>query len=85
MLELEVDVEVLGNISCDGCGLYDDARNFLSIDTKEGDSTLRRFGIDMNDPSDAALIRTSYAGAICPECGNYGSFDFHPDTDRYPL
>ena len=72
-------VEIIKNIGCDFCGYYDRAEKFPEIDTPKWDRIMQDFNLDEK------LVRTMYAGAICPGCGNYSSFDFHPDKKRWPV
>jgi len=70
----------MGNYECDFCYHYAPGETFLEIETEEGRSLLKEFGIDSdNNADDRSSVQTMYAGAICPECGNYSSFDMDPD------
>lgn len=70
------------NISCDRCGYYDSAGKFPDIYTSEGLMVLKKFGWDISNPSHRGHIQTMYAGAICPECGNFSELDFDPDNNK---
>jgi len=71
----------LENISCDKCGYYDSADKFPDIYTPKGRKILKKFGWDLSDPSDKGHIQAAYAGAICPECGNFSDLDFDPNNN----
>ena len=66
-------------ISCDACGYYDVLENFAELYTTRGNEILKNFGWDIKNQTHRGTIQTLYAGAICPHCGNYSSFDFRPD------
>ncbi len=72
----------VGNISCDRCGYYDSEKKFPVLETPEGREVLKRFGWDYSRPEDRGHIQTNYAGAICPECGNFSELDFDPDNNE---
>lgn len=70
------------NIQCDVCELYDDEDRFPDIYSNRGREILSENGINLSDPFQRGLVQSVYAGAICPSCGNYSSFDFNPDGGR---
>jgi len=69
------------NISCDKCGYYDSAGKFPSLNTPEGTAALKGFGWDYSKPEDKGHVQATYAGAICPKCGNFSELDFNPDGE----
>ena len=69
------------NISCDKCEYYGSEKKFPTLDTPEGIEVIKKFGWDLSNPSDTGYIQTMYAGAICPECGNFSELDFDPDNN----
>jgi hypothetical protein len=71
------------NISCDRCGYYDSAENFPDIYTPRSIDILKKFGLDINDPSDRGWIQSAYAGVICSICGNFSEFDFDRDNNMH--
>ncbi len=73
----------IDTISCDLCGYYDSEEMFL-VDSPEGIEKLKGFGWDMSNPEDKSYFQVNFAGAICPECGNFSELDFDPDErSRY--
>ena len=67
------------NISCDRCGYYDSSEKFLYESSLNFKDFMKRFGFDLDNSRDKGHFYTMYAGAICPECGNFSSLDFNPD------
>lgn len=64
-------------ISCDGCGLYDKAKNFPD-NTNSLElylETMKKFGCE-----DDALYNRGI-GTVCPSCGNHYEFDFDPENN----
>lgn len=71
----------MDNISCDRCGYYDHVHKFLNVSSPKLKDFMKRLRFDLDKPEYRSHFYTMYAGAICPECGNFSSLDFNPDID----
>lgn len=62
-------------ILCDDCGYLDSAEKFLDESSPNFENLVKKVGI----------TSVTYAGAICPKCGNFSEFDFNPPSDLDPV
>lgn len=72
-------------IGCDDCGLIAPAEDFAfgENDPRFAQAVAIR-GFDMLNPNDLSTIQTLSAGIACLSCGNFSSFDTHPNEFPYP-
>lgn len=72
-------------IGCDKCGLIAPASEFaFGEDDPRFAKAVAIGGFDLNDLEDLGHVQTMSAGIACLSCGNFSSFDTHPNDSIWP-